>query len=76
MDMNSTDRLINIFIKIFIALFVILVVMPFIVDQAMHILNNGIAPKNNSIIVFKDMVRKREAISKFLEALKKTRNFM
>jgi len=76
MDLNNRGRIFRTFVKVFVILFVILIIMPLIIEQAMHSLNNGIIPRDNSTIVFKDMVREKEVISRFLEALKKIRNFM
>jgi len=76
MDVNDNIRFYHIFVKIFIILFVLLVIMPLIIDQAMHLFSNGIIPRDNSIIVFKDIMRGGEVINRFLEALKKIRNFM
>lgn len=76
MNINSNGRFYHTFAKIFIILFVMLIIIPLIVDQAMHLINNGIIPRENSIIVFKDSVREKEVINRFIEILKKIRNYM
>jgi len=76
MDRSSNIRLFHIFVKIFILLLVILLIMPFIVDQAMHFFNESIIPKNNSVIVFKDQVEEYRLVSRFSKALKEITNYM
>ena len=71
MDINDCRRFFHTFIKIFIVLLVILIILPFVVDQVMDLFSGGMAPRNNSIIVFKDLVRERVVISRFLLVLKK-----
>jgi len=71
MKINIDIRFYHAFIKIFIILFVILVILPLAIDYAMHLFSNGIIPRDNSIIVFKDLVREKELVNRFLEILKK-----
>ena len=76
MDRKKTARLLWVFIKIFILLFVLNSIMPFVIDQVLHLLNNGSAPGSDSIIVFKDLVEKHEIIGRYLKALKIITSFM
>ncbi|MHB1391772.1 MAG: hypothetical protein ACYCYE_01605 [Clostridia bacterium] len=76
MDINNSRRFIFTFIKVFIVLLVILVILPFIVDQVIDLFSGGMAPNNNSIIVFKDLVSEKAVISRFFLTLKKIIIFM
>ena len=64
------------FIKAFIVLFLILIVAPFIVDHIFHSFSEGIAPGNNSVIVFKELIAEKEAINRFIESIIKLMLFM
>jgi hypothetical protein len=50
--------------------------MPSIIEQAMLFFNQSIAPKDNSVNVFKYPVEKYVKVSRFIEILKKIINFM
>ncbi len=76
MGINYNKGLFHTFIRVFIILMVMLVILPFIVDQVINLFSGGMAPGNNSIIVFKDLVREKAVISRFLFALKKIIIFM
>lgn len=76
MDTGKSSKLFNIFMRIFIILVVILLIMPFIVDQAMHLFNDNMRPGDNSVIVFKDLLKRYEIVYRIIEILKKIINFM
>lgn len=76
MNRYNNVRLFYIFIRIFIVLVVILLIMPSIIEQAMLFFNQSIAPKDNSVNVFKYPVEKYVKVSRFIEILKKIINFM
>ena len=76
MVINDGRRLFNTFIKIFIVLLVIVIILPFVVDHIMDLFSGGMAPRSNSIIVFKDLLGEQAAINKFLLILKKIIIFM
>ncbi|MEA4847510.1 MAG: hypothetical protein VB106_09795 [Clostridiaceae bacterium] len=76
MDRTKTARFLWVFIKIFILLFVLNLIIPLVVDQALHLLNNSSAPGRDSIIVFKDLIEKHEAIGRFLKVLKIITSFI
>lgn len=76
MDKNKSDRFLHRFVISFFLLFFIAILLPFLLDQAMHLFTEGIVPEGNSIIVFKDSNLEYEAIYKFLKTVKKIINFM
>jgi hypothetical protein len=76
MFINEGRGFLHTFIKVFIVMFTILVLLPYIVDQIMNLFSGGMAPGNNSIIVFKDFVDEQAVISKLLLILKKIIMFM
>lgn len=76
MDTYNWGRFLYRFIVIFILLFVILILLPVLVDQAVYLFSEGIVPRSNSIIVFKDLYGKYEIIGRFMEIIKKLINFM
>ena len=76
MDRSSSRRFLYTFVKVFIVLFVILLILPLIVDHIVDFYSGGIAPKNNSIIVFKDMVSEQEVINRFINTVIKIICFM
>ena len=73
---NGKGSFIERFISVFILLFVLAVVLPILVDQAVYLFSDGMIPRNNSIIVFKDFYKDSAAISKFVGILKKLIKFM
>jgi hypothetical protein len=72
----NSRRFAIVFIKSFIVLFIILVVLPFIVEQVLLLFDESMVPRNNSIIVFKDLVKEQKVIARFIDILKKIIIFM
>ncbi|HYF82862.1 MAG TPA: hypothetical protein VEB00_07520 [Clostridia bacterium] len=76
MHINDNRRFFLTFIKIFIVLLTILVILPYIVDLVMDLFSGGMAPGNNSIIVYKELVENQAVIGRFFSILKKIIIFM
>lgn len=70
------SRFFNIYILIFTVLLVFAVLLPELVERIMHLFGELSNPRNNSVIVFKEMAERQEIVKEFLKLIKKLTNFM
>lgn len=59
------------FIRIFLLLLITAVIMPIILDQAVNLINKGISPGKDSIIVFRGVyISEHKVFIRFIKAIK------
>ncbi|MGE5632489.1 MAG: hypothetical protein ACM3TR_15560 [Caulobacteraceae bacterium] len=76
MNKSKEIRFFKTFIKFFIILFILLVVLPLIIDELAGSVNNDLMLKNNSILVYKNILKGKTFLMDLQYTLKKLILFM